>query len=633
LLPSYLLFFVPCLFYLWLVVEPHLVYYGFGTLLPDSPQFATGWPFLKETLNEPGGPIAYVTGFLSLGYYYSWLGALIIVLAGLSLTELGRRHLVAAGLGRAAFLALVPAILFFLICSRYNHPLNICVAVSLGLLLSLAWESLPRHRPGTRAVACGLVAVIGFWLGGAGTWLIFALTAAIRSVFLPPLSAHAGVQRWRVLGTLAALAASAAIAWGLTEYAFLIPAHEATLILTPWASAARTGMDSVLSVLLLLLYGFVPAVVLLGLVARSLLRRRRPKPVKKRRPRAGAASHKTVRFRLSPGVLRLGPGALALGLTALGLCAVHQQLRKPYLLSNSYARECEWDKILDLSRRLPKGKTNPFVNHDLMRALYHTGRLPYDLFRYPVIPEALLLTHEKKVSELTEWKLSEIFLELGYVNLAQKLASELLATQGRFAPALEELGWINAIKGQSATARVYWQALRKNPLYHRRARTLLEGLDRGFGPEEATYLETIRARRASEPAAITGNEPVDEVLAALLKHNPHNRMAFEYLMACYLLTGQVDKVTAEADRLRDLGYRTIPTLYEEAILIHYGSQGKAVDLARFDISPETLQRYEAFVRAAGAAQSSRDAAAFHDLIRNFGTSYFFYYSFGRVGLL
>ena len=126
---------------------------------------------------------------------------------------------------------------------------------------------------------------------------------------------------------------------------------------------------------------------------------------------------------------------------------------------------------------------------------------------------------------------------------------------------------------------------------------------------------------------------MDEVLAALLKHNPHNRMAFEYLMACYLLTGQVDKVTAEADRLRDLGYRTIPTLYEEAILIHYGSQGKAVDLARFDISPETLQRYEAFVRAAGAAQSSRDAAAFHDLIRNFGTSYFFYYSFGRVGLL
>ena len=99
-----------------------------------------------------------------------------------------------------------------------------------------------------------------------------------------------------------------------------------------------------------------------------------------------------------------------------------------------------------------------------------------------------------------------------------------------------------------------------------------------------------------ETAGVTGTEPVDQTLAALLEHNPRNKMAFEYLMACYLLTGRVDKIVENMDRLRDLGYQRIPTLYEEAILIYYGSREQQVDLAKFNISPETLQRYETFVQ-------------------------------------
>ena len=68
-LPSYLLFFLLCFLYLWLVVEPHLLYYCFGTILPDAPAFATGWPFLRDSLGLPGGSVTYVAGFLSQGYY------------------------------------------------------------------------------------------------------------------------------------------------------------------------------------------------------------------------------------------------------------------------------------------------------------------------------------------------------------------------------------------------------------------------------------------------------------------------------------------------------------------------------------------------------------------------------------
>ena len=167
------------------------------------------------------------------------------------------------------------------------------------------------------------------------------------------------------------------------------------------------------------------------------------------------------------------------------------------------------------------------------------------MFRYPQDPQALLLTHEKRESDLTEWKLSDIFLELGHVNMAQKLASELLTTKDHLGAALEELGWIGIIKGHPGTARVYLEALKRDLIYRDRAESLLRGLDSGFTPDQAAYIDRIRSCVRDEMAPVTGAEPVDQTLAALLKHNPRNKMAFEYLMACYLLTGRVDKVVDE----------------------------------------------------------------------------------------
>ena len=620
---SHLPFFVLCFLYMWLVVEPDLIYYGFGTLLPDAPPFATGWSFFRDSVSLPGGPVIYLSGLLSQGYYFPWLGAAIIVLAGFGLGELSRRHFVTAGVAQGSLLATFPPIMLILIYSHYNHPLPACLAIALGLALSLILEKLPLRRPLARAAAGCLIAVFGFWLGGAGTWLVFALMALVQEVLI-----H---RRWTTI-TLA-LPVSAVIILGLTEYVFLIPARETLVLLTPFAPSATAGMDTLLKVVTYLLYGFTPLVVLLASLGESLLRRREHRTdVRAKKVRGKDAA----RRRLSPALFgRLALAAIPIVLMALGLYVSHKELRKPYVLSNYYSCQKRWDKIIELNRHLPKTKSNPYVSHDILRALYHTGRLPYDMFCYPLVPEGILLTHEKKESDLTQWKLSVIFLELGHVNMAQKLASEVVTTKGPLGMALEELAWINIIKGHPGTARVYLETLKGDLAYRGRARFLLRSLDHGFPPEQMAYINSIRSSLQDETAGVTGTEPVNETLAALLKRNPRNKMAFEYLMACYLLTGQVDKIAANVGRLRDLGYREVPTLYQEAMLIHYGSQGRQVelDLAKLNISPETLQRYEAFVRAAGALESPNRLAVRDYLIRNFGTSYFFYYSYGQVGLI
>ncbi|MHC4745115.1 MAG: DUF6057 family protein, partial [Planctomycetota bacterium] len=161
-------FFLLGMLYLWLVVEPRLIYQCFGTILPDAPIFLTGWSFLRESLGLPGGFVMYVSGLFSQGFYYSWLGAVIIVLFALCLCELSRRHLALAGWARNTVFSSSPAVALFLIYSRYKHPLPACVAVSLGLLCSFVFEKLALRQLAARVAVYCVAATVLFWLAGAG---------------------------------------------------------------------------------------------------------------------------------------------------------------------------------------------------------------------------------------------------------------------------------------------------------------------------------------------------------------------------------------------------------------------------------------------------------------------------------
>ena len=623
--PHNLIFFLLAAAYIWLVIEPRLIYQCFGTILSDAPIFVTGWLFLKKSLGLPGGFVMYVAGLLSQGYYYSWLGTVIIVLSALFLCEVSRRHLVAAGYRRATVLSSFPAILLFLIYSRYKHPLPACLAVSLGLLCSLVFQRLPLRRLAIRAVVCCLVVAVAFWLTGAGGLLVFVIMTVIYGVF---------IRRDWPLAVLA-LPASFVIVWVLAQYVFLIPPQQAFLVLTPVCPAVTTGMETFSRILVSILYSFVPLGVLPLLLRKKLFSRTgRSRKIRSKRTKRKKSHTINGRKRLSPTIFKKSAVlALPIGLMVAGLYFRHDQMSKPFVLAHDYSMQRQWDKILELGRSLPKGKTNVYFSHDIIRALYHTDRLPYDLFNFPQTPHGLFLTHEKRVSHLTQLKLCDAFLELGQVNMAEKLASEILATKNHSGIVIEKLAWINIIKGQNRTARIYLGALKKDVIYRGTAEVLLSTLDKGFTPDQAAYVERIRSYMHQEGHPGTGKDSIEQMLTGLLVQNPHNKMAFEYLMACYLLSGQVDRITANVERLDALGYQTIPTLYEEAILIYFGSHGQKIDLGKFKIRPQTIERYTKFIQLRDTVQPHNRQAVLKRLIVEFGSSYFFYFTFGCVGLV
>ncbi len=191
---------------------------------------------------------------------------------------------------------------------------------------------------------------------------------------------------------------------------------------------------------------------------------------------------------------------------------------------------------------------------------------------------------------------------------------------------LKRLALVNVVKGNIGTARVYLKALTKTLFDANWARMYLDRLE--SDPSLTTDQEIQRARqlmlRKDFDLLLSD---YDDLLLDLLEQNPQNRMAFEYLMACYLMAKKPDLLVQNLYRLDDLGYSEVPRLYEEVVIDYSVRNRKAPGR---QISPESRKRYEGFrqilIRYGGDHQ-----AAFNDLKEKYGDTYFFYNLYGFTG--
>ena len=316
-----------------------------------------------------------------------------------------------------------------------------------------------------------------------------------------------------------------------------------------------------------------------------------------------------------------------IALLGAGLYASFDNIHRQIVLMNYLARQKQWSDVLEVGKRLPKRIHSIYCNHDINRALYHSGRLGYDMFCFPQDHHALLLTHEAEESSMTQLKLCDTFIEMGNVDYAEKLASEFLVDRGAAGIVLEKLAWISIIKEQEQTSQVYLNALKKDLIYRHRADAMLNGLKHGFKGAEAATIRRIRSCRRRTRDGRLYIESIEEMLTGLLERNPHNKMAFEYLMSCYLLAGQLERIVANMGQLNELGYEDVPILYEEAMLLYHALRSQRLNLSELNIKRQTFERYTRFVTLCNAMQGPKRKVVLQQLFQEFGSSYFFYYRF------
>jgi hypothetical protein len=623
--------------YTWLVTGPHLIYQY------QTPVFLTGMDFLERFLDKPGGLVDYGSLFLAQFDYSPWLGALIIT-AVAWLICLQTRSLLRTMAGAAVppWLSYFPAVLLLMLHGQYDYRLLPSAALLVALLfvnlyLRPAW-SAPRRLALFAVLSALLYAIAG------GVYVLFAVLCAISELVR---------KRQYALGVLYILCA-AALPCGFAMYSYDVGMREAFVSLHPYrpvyvnmklgpddeAVALRKSLNA-LSRMHAALMLFFPAAALLaafhenvagaGAALRRWLARLRaavrprPAPETVAEPHAPAASIPWTIPSLAV-FLVLGCG-LAYGTFDLN---VKKRLEIEY-----YGERKDWEMVLATARDIGSEAYDFYVMHEVVRALYHTGKLPDEMCSWPVCvhPPSIQLT-AAEMTNVGYAKFSELSLELGNVNLAQHWGHLALEIEGNSPRLLKLLVKVNVLQGRTEAARTLLGALRRNLLYREWADQCLALLGADPGMEHNREFHEIRAVMLDHDYGYGGfgGFTYDRMIGELLLTNRKNKMAFEYLMAFYLLTRQFDKVGANIGRLIDFDYAGIPRMYEEAVLLQsLLPDAQRPNLCGRSISGESISRFNRFLADLDVYQNGPEVGrkrAFETLVRKWGNSYFFFGVFG-----
>ena len=431
----------------------------------------------------------------------------------------------------------------------YSHPLHPVLSLLAGLGgFVLYVRAAPRT--GIKRMPVFLVMfLVLYYVAGAGS-LIFPVMVAVDELLRGGRKAVAALAL--MCGLIVPWAAATLFGGELAE------AYGSFLVSASGVSPGRWPHT-------LALYLFFPT-ALAGTAAAVAARPRAIPPAAERDRRRGARSV-SQESRHSPARrLLTRPVAIALGLCGLGALAwlsLHSVSRT--ILEIDYSSQQErWGEVLRFADRLPRGLENIRCERNILLALYHTGRLGDEMYRYSLRADADLFgTPATEQDYGSYYQESRLLLELGQVNQAEKCAYEALETSGDQPSVLAQLATINIVKRQPETARVFLRALARHPFQRPAAQEMLRRLEEDPALEHDPRVSRIRVNAIDKDFA-TRYAGVEEFLNTLLEKNPHNRLAFELLMAYGLHTGSLDLVVRNLERLKDFSFPSVPRHYQEA---------------------------------------------------------------------
>ncbi len=601
--------------FLWLFVEPRLVCHYFE-ISQKSPFFKTGWLFLQDCLSYPGGLSRYLSAFLTQLCYFSWLGALCITLVAWAIYRFTVSLAAVSSNSPWRVICYIPALLMLMICGRYESPLSTAVAVLVVAFFSVLYEKL-SPRLGTARVILFLIfsGVLYYVAGGAA--LIFIALAALLEYF----------NRGKAIISVLCLLLGLVVCWLMGVYVFELEKSEIYLYSGPFIPVRQNLQKEKLArVFEGALFVILPVAVLLVNLSGKLVA---GKGVS--RPAGQGRKDKSSDYFHQEEFKWVIQAVLLVLISVPSVLLSFDRKAKRVVQVSYYTCQRMWPEVLSITRKGNMKRYFPFCNHAVNRALFFTGRLGDEMFAYPQdYHKADLVFCPFKGGNIVFMERTELCLELGLVNVAEKIAHEFLEASDDSPFILSQFALINIVKGQIETARVFLRALSKNLIYGRDAKDLLWRLESDPQLEHDKRIQFLRSVMITEDDVYTDyNE--NDWLKELLHRNKYNKMAFEYLMAHYLLTRQLDKFVENLPHLDDFGYTSIPRHYQEAILVYIGTTRKDVDLGERGINVETVKQYDE-VNKIGKKFSSNERVILKMLAPKFNHTYFFYFAFGASGV-
>ena len=558
--------------------------------------FLSGWDFYRRYSQMAGGPAEYFANLFSQTYSRHWAGVLAFTLLTVAAWAIARGILRRFWPGSGNWPAAVFPIALLILASR-DIAISYVLPTVAGLAaawLYLALRERPRDPRAQSAVAAVflLASFPVYYLLAAGFLYLCAIAALFELLV-----------RRSPLWCLAWMACAAAVPYG-TSYVFYEPDLAARYF--RWLMPPEHG--ALTNAILVSAYLFVPVAAAVMFCIGKLRSGRRFGP----------------RLRLALHVA----GFAMLAVLASRLVVLHFDtsgwVYADYLLDDERPGEA----VDALAQTQDDSDPVRFLT---AYALARDGRLLSEMFHYPqqASSDALLLRDIVWDTNqyVADWR-SDLNLSLGRVNDSQRWIHEALAMEGETAPVLERMALVHILNGNVDTAKVFLRALEKVPFQEQRALYYMTALDRD--PAMNADPQVARIRPLMLTRDYIGDFSTEEILEQCLNANPSNRMAFDYLVAHYLLTSDMEGFARVASRLKDF-YGSLPAHVKEALLGFRNVNGElppGIDASAID--PQTEARFQTFVQIWTRVQNGPAENAWEALAPGFGQTYWFFYIFGRT---
>jgi len=223
---------------------------------------------------------------------------------------------------------------------------------------------------------------------------------------------------------------------------------------------------------------------------------------------------------------------------------------------------------------------------------------------------------------------SEIFYQLGLVNASQEYSfesSETTPALNKTVRSVKRLAETNLINGHYEVASKYLKLLDKTIFYRKWA----------HNTEKYLYNEDLinsdpdwgwKRKIMIKNDFFFNVEIMEGALNLLLKENPKNNMAYQYLMAFYLINKDLGHFMKLVPMMNDLGYTRIPVGYQEAIMYVIGlTSENPMGEVPYKISNDTKLRMQAY---ASIYTSRKDAQEV--LRKSYSGTYWYYLHYKKI---
>jgi hypothetical protein len=293
-----------------------------------------------------------------------------------------------------------------------------------------------------------------------------------------------------------------------------------------------------------------------------------------------------------------------------------------YLVRNE-----RWSNVLEYADKNPPRNFLSLAMLNL--SLAKTGQLGNRMFSYDQHGvNGLFLPFNREY--VTAAMGNEILYHLGLTNASQEYAFECMETipnMGKSVRTIKRLAETNLINGQYNVSEKYLKLLERTMFYRKWAKKTMTFLkDEEKINNDPDWGEKRKFMVRNDYFFHVKN--MEAVLNRMVKEHPDNRMAFEYLMAFYMINKDLRNFSNCIPIMEKMQYNTVPISYQEAIMYIIALNNEdPMTSSPVYISQDTKLRMKAYADIYTTYPDARER-----LEKRFSGTYWYYLHFEEVEL-